>query len=83
MKLLEIQNKASGRTDTQLRSDVTPTISKAGRRTLDLHGQFYKGKFEGENYEPIKLKEFTVGAASHEKLSPSREVDPIEQEYIE
>ena len=72
------QQKAGGlNLESKLRGDVSPTISKAGRMTIPKHHQFLKGKFEGDDYKPIKMHKIEPTMMD----TASNEDDDIEKEF--
>ena len=71
------QQKSGLDLESRLRSDVSPTISKAGKMTIPKHTEFLKGKFEGDNYKPIKLHKLEPDIID----ATSQEDDDIEKEF--
>lgn len=92
MKLTVRQIEPRTGFEGKLRRDVSPAISKVGVQSIAKHHEFIKGKFEDDNYNPIKFSSSTSAAnpntlppnslARGNLLTDADSDDEIENEFI-
>lgn len=89
MKLTVKQIQPRTGFEGKLRRDVSPAISKVGVQSIAKHHEFIRGKFEDDDYNPIRLSSSALtGQPKPDSLNrgallaDAAEDDEIENEFI-